>query len=146
VTASLSGLLISLFFKILAPELLDIKLTRVWETFLGVGIPVFIMLVAELINKPILGQWRVTPTSDTTSEKLAPAMAHSESQEQNIFGVRVIAVSVGIVGTGIFILGLFARQGTVATIIGGLIALGFLPIWRSSNRFQKVSNDQNYNI
>ena len=139
VTASLAGLIISLFFKLLAPDLLHIKLTRVWETILGVCIPLLILGIAELVNKKqsIIFQTAASDRSEDLQTETASGERQQQAREQNVFGVKVIAISIGIVGVGVFILGTIAHQGLVAMIVGGIIAAEFLPIWRAAVKIQK---------
>ncbi|MFA6087758.1 sodium:solute symporter family protein [Mucilaginibacter sp.] len=139
VLASLAGLIISLFFKLLAPGLLGIKLSRVWETALGVCIPLIILAVTELVNKaqPVPLEIASFDQSDKSQTKTSSGEIHEQAQQQNIFGIKVIAISIGIVGVGVFILGTIAHQGSVAMIVGGIIAMAFLPIWRAAIKIQK---------
>lgn len=139
VLASLAGLAISLFFKIAAPALFDIRLSRVWETALGVGIPLFVLLVAELSNKQQIGELLEEKEPLTGNQKLNTSReSHQQSQRQNIFGIKVIAISIGIVGIGVFTLGTIANQGLVAMVVGGIIAFSFLPIWRAALKIQRT--------
>lgn len=139
VLASLAGLIISLFFKIAAPGLLDIRLSRVWETALGVCIPLFVLFLAEIFNKQQVANL-VQESQIFVNEKFtATKESHHQSQKQNIFGIKVIAISIGVVGIGVFTLGFIANQGVVAMIVGGIIALAFLPIWRSALKIQKTN-------
>ncbi|MEJ5961435.1 sodium:solute symporter family protein [Pedobacter immunditicola] len=139
VLASLAGLIISLFFKIAAPALLDIRLTRVWETALGVCIPLFVLLLAEIFNKQqVANVVQESQTSGIEEKPNVTKASHHQSQKQNIFGIKVIAISIGIVGVGVFSLGFTANQGVVAMIVGGIIALAFLPIWRSALKIQRT--------
>jgi SSS family solute:Na+ symporter len=136
VSASIAGLVISLFFKLLAPRLWHIELSRAWETALGVGIPLMVLLLAEFINKPVSFEIVLRiPTEPVTA-----ADHHRQSQEQNAFGIKVIAIAIGIVGCGIFILGAIASEGLVAMIVGGIITLAFYPLWRSAQRIKKLNN------
>lgn len=140
VLASLTGLVVSLFFKLLAPDLLHIKLTRVWETVLGVGMPLLVLLFAELTGSSRTGLSvipSVTADADDDANIKAAGDSHRQSQEQNAFGIKVIAMSIGIVGIGIFILGTIAQKGAVAMVVGCIIALAFLPLWRSAMKIQK---------
>ena len=125
VTASLISLMVSMFMKIGAPVLLEIKLDRVWETTLGVGLPLLVLLFFEVVNS-----MQHYPSFEGTADALLKTSKDSESKKQNAFGIRVIGISIALVGLGIGILGLVADNGTVAVIVGAGILLGGGAIWR----------------
>lgn len=124
VTASIASLVVSMFMKIGAPLLFDIKLDRFWETSLGVGLPLLILLLFECVNG-----LQVYPAFENKED--LHSHKSTEAEKQNIFGVRVIGASIGIVGLGIAILGMFAEKGEVAILVGALIVLSGIAIWRA---------------
>lgn len=132
ISASLCGLVISLALKLFGTELIGHKLDRMWETILGVGIPVFVLLCWEIYY--LLAQKEAAPYLLQTLEVKA---SHSPAQDmdarsQNIFGMKVIASAIAVVGAGIAILGLVATGGSVAFFTGLIIALCSLPLFRSA--------------
>lgn len=141
VTASIAGLVVSLFFKIGAPLVLGFALNRMWETILGVGLPLLLLLVQELWGRTPgaeSGQWRQSVSStDDNKDLINKKSDHIQSVKQNVFGIKVIAIAVGIVGTGIFLLGSIANRGAVAMLIGGIIAVTFFPIWFSALKIER---------
>ncbi len=127
VTASLCGLLISLALKLFGNAILGFKLSRLWETVWGIGIPVIVLLLWEiyyrLVKKETPG-WSYAPEP-------AKAVASTEDKEthaQNNFGIRVIGMSVAIVGAGIALLGMLAEKGLVAIVVGLVIGLLAVPL------------------
>jgi len=136
VFATLASLSINLFFKVLAPSLLEIKLSRTIETALGMGIPIAILLAFELYysNKGFVSEKAIL--MDAEQEKLSKqpkeetVKTHFAAEKQNIFGIRVIAISMAVVGVGIMILGALAQGFSLvilsvgAAIIVGAIAIG----------------------
>jgi len=124
VMASLLSLLVSLFMKIGAPFLLDIKLDRFWETALGVGLPLVVLALFECVNSK-----QSYPAFERIGEE--DLQKDREADRQNVFGVKVIGISIAVVGLGIVILGLIAAKGLTATIVGSLIIIGGLAIWRA---------------
>jgi len=135
VTASLCGLIISLALKLFGNELIGHKLDRVWETALGVGIPVFVLLCWELYYK-LTGK-TVTYIATTVAADNADATAgiqDKDAADQNTFGIKVIAGAIAVVGAGVALLGAFAEKGLVAIITGVAILLLSLPLWRSAVR------------
>lgn len=114
ITISVVSLVVSLFFKILAPSVLGITLNRTMETVLGVGFPLLLLLLFEAYarasNKEVPYLLHV--------EKDTNAHTSVEALKQNRFGIRVIAWSTAFVGLGIAILGYIAENGTIALIVG----------------------------
>ena len=138
ITASLAGLVISLSLKLFGTELLGYKLNRVWETALGVGIPLAVLLVWEIYY---LATKYESPAAALFDKRLTPAgvvaeIEEADAQGQNIFGVRMIAGAVMVVGAGIALLGLFADRGTVAMVVGLVILVLGLPLWRSARKMK----------
>lgn len=135
ISASVCGLVISLSLKIFGTELIGHKLNRTWETALGVGIPVLVLLCWEI--------YYLLAKKEVPSEMLQPMpvnTAHADEQnmdakKQNVFGMRVIASAIAVVGGGIAILGLIASGGMVAFFTGLVIALCSLPLFRSARTY-----------
>lgn len=121
VTASLTGLIISLCLKLGATSILGYKLSRTWETALGVGLPFLVMLFFELYyyytQKAAVFSLESLQNRETTH-------SHDDADEQNSFGVKVILYSITFVGLGIALLGCFAERGQTAITIGILTAIG----------------------
>lgn len=135
ISASLSGLIISLTLKLFSEDLLGHKLSRLWETALGVGIPIAVLLIWELYYAS------KNYESPRASAVIKPAVAISEKKasdadanNQNNFGIKIIAGAIGIVGAGIAMLGALAQKGTTAMIIGLVIFFLAIPLWRSVSR------------
>ena len=130
ITASLAGLLISLALK-LAGGPLGIHLSRFAETATGVGIPLIVLAVRELYPvHPAESAPAIPQADDPAGMEQAPGIAHAYTK-QNRFGVRVIAISVALVGAGITLLGFLAEKGLVARWVGAFIFLMAIPAWIS---------------
>lgn len=127
VTATLASLVINLFFKVIAPDLIDLKLTRTMETVLGMGIPMLILLIFELryISTGLVSSRAIEMKNALALTKQVEVFdeeEHRAAEKQNIFGVRVIAISMAVVGAGIVYLGLVAPSfSTTIAIVGALI-------------------------
>lgn len=127
IVISIVSVVVSLFFKALAPSLLDIKLSRTVETILGVGLPLVLLAFFELYAaiKGIKVPYFITEAGESG---LSPDI---ESAKQNIFGTRVIAWSAGFVGVGISLLGFLAENGSVAVVVGaGIVIISALILIR----------------
>lgn len=116
---SVTSLLVSLFFKVLAPGMLGITLSRTMETVLGVGLPLLMLSVYETYA---YYAGKNIPFLHLTTEGNA-AFNSGEAAKQNIFGTRVIALSTAFVGLGITILGAIAENGTIALVTGVVVML-----------------------
>jgi solute:Na+ symporter, SSS family len=125
VTATILSLVINLFFKIISPSLLDIKLNRTMETTLGMGIPILVLAIFEIyysLNQKVSAKALLMEINSEAKERVHNPAAHIESLKQNRFGVRVIALSMGVVGIGITTLGILAdRFGGVVISVGAVI-------------------------
>lgn len=132
ISASLCGLIISLALKLFGPELIGHKLNRVWETALGVGIPMFVLLCWEIYYA--VKRKQATHSFVPQESKPQSLPDNEDAKSQNIFGIKIIAGSVAIVGAGVALLGMIADKGTVALAVGVCILLLSFPIWRSASR------------
>ena len=135
VSASLAGLVISLALKLFPVELIGHKLDRVWETSLGVGIPVFVLLCWEvyywLAGKEAVHNFiRAEKSHDTVT----PELHTNDATTQNTFGIKVIAASIAVVGAGIALLGMIANNGMVAAYVGLCILVISFLVWKAAKR------------
>ncbi len=134
VTISVIALVVSLFFKIFSVSVLGFKLNRTYETTLGVGLPLLLLALFDIYQ--IIRGVEHEPISSQTKNKQVgsslPVHNTEEANQQNRFGVQVIALSMGFVGLGVSILGLFANQNIPAIVVGLLIfCLAVLIGWRT---------------
>ena len=116
---SVASLLVSLFFKVLSPSLLGITLSRTLETLLGVGFPILLLVGFEVyayMTKQEIPYLEIIPEGTVTSRNAA-------ASKQNIFGIKVIALSTFVVGLGIAVLGYLAENGSMAFVVGVIIML-----------------------
>jgi solute:Na+ symporter, SSS family len=130
VTASLTGLLISLFLKLAAPTVLGFKLSRTYETAFGIGLPFLVMVLFELYY--YFNQKTATFSLENLQNRES-THSHDDADEQNNFGVKVILYSITFVGLGIALLGCFAEKGQTAILIGVLTTVGGgFSIWKTT--------------
>jgi SSS family transporter len=132
ISASLCGLVISLGLKLFGPALLGFKLSRLWETAWGVGIPIIVLLLWELYYILIGYESPSAALPDKPQTAALMAEQKADAQRQNVFGIKIIAGAIGIVGAGIAVLGMLAKSGTVAFVVGLLILMLAFPLWRST--------------
>jgi SSS family transporter len=129
ISASLCGLVISLGLKLFGG-----KMDRVWETALGVGIPIVVLLLWEVYYS-LTNKQAAAHLLQSTVQTASTAHADSDAKAQNQFGMRVIATAIAVVGTGIALLGWVAAEGTVALCTGVVIAICALPLFRAAKHY-----------
>ncbi len=130
VLVTVISLLINAFFKFLAPSILGISLDRTTEMSMGVGIPMVLLIIIELINyfKGFVAPVTDKMTSDSSSDE------ESESSgEGNKRGGRVIGLGISGIGLLISILTFFAdaEKITIAIIGSIVLLLGLFVIYKN---------------
>lgn len=139
ISATLVSLLVNLYFKVISPAAFGLKLSRTIETAFGVGLPVLLLALFEIYNR---SKNIVTVHEAKPVEKTAPqdknnnaVYHHREAERQNIFGIRVIAISTGVVAIGIMVLGAVApRYSFTVCVVGAAVLLLSLFIGRIARR------------
>lgn len=115
------GLCVNLFFKTLAPLLLDFKLSRGMETIVGVGLPLLLLLAYELWarSKSIIADEYTTYMLSRNQRKQEAVVADPaealEIQKQNRFGLQVIAGALLFTAVMLLILSFLTTDGTLVT-------------------------------
>lgn len=144
VTATVVSLIVNLFLKVVAPDLIDLKLTRTMETVLGMGIPMLILLIFEVVyqSKGFVSSRAIEMKNAQALTKQIEAFneeEHQAAEKQNIFGIRVIAISMAVVGAGIIYLGLVAPSFSfIITVVGALILIAALLIGVVTVKKEKI--------
>lgn len=144
-----AGLLVNLFFKVLSPGLLDFRLSRAWETAIGVGLSLLLLLVYELYQRSrgvVADEY--TRYEAARRQKRDEALQQAQEPEeaaaiaaQNRFGLRVIAGALVFTSLMLFGLSLLADAGAGPTaLIGGIIGLAALIPWRAAERMNVSSH------
>jgi len=147
VSVTIASLVINLFFKVLAPSLIDLKLSRTVETALGMGIPMVSLLLFEIYYRAkgqlsakalVMEQHRL---EIHRTVQVKDVDSHLAAEKQNIFGIRVIAISMAVVGLGIIYLGLLATNFiSIIVAVGAIIFISALAIAAfTSKRSQKIA-------
>lgn len=135
VSATILALLINLFFKVISPSLIGLKLDRTMETCLGMGIPIMVLLSFELYYKA-KGKVSIKALESLSMENKKPEFnEHLDASAQNKFGIRVISLSMGVVGIGIGILGYLSTTFSGMVMgVGIVILLAAIMIWKLAER------------
>jgi solute:Na+ symporter, SSS family len=123
------GLTINLFFKILAPLLLDFKLSRGGEAIVGIGIPLLLLLGYELWARSrnlVASEYEEYRQSRERQKAQAVEMSEEETlaiKAQNVFGLKVIAFSLVFVAGMLLAISAFATMGNGITVAIGIVVL-----------------------
>jgi Na+/proline symporter len=114
---------VNLFFKFLAPLILNIKLDRSEEMFLGVGLPALLLGLYELwaYQKSSISAHFATYMKGKSTEKLESEEEANDSLQQNKYGIRVLGLAFIAIGTIFIALGAFADKGAVYTLAMGIL-------------------------
>src|SRR3546814_8954709 len=127
----------SVFFKFIAPAVLEISLDRMQETVLGVSLPIVLLAIFEVAyrNTP----YRV-PVVASADERVADGEEALHGKLQGALAIKTIALALLGVGSLIFILGLFATHGKIAVLIIALVIvmLGVMLLLSSRRSQQRV--------
>lgn len=143
---TLTSLGINLIFKFITPVIWNFSLHRAPEMIVGVGGPVLMLLSYEV--------WSVTKgnislryydyinrikTEKDVGDTLQEAFDR-ESDEQNIYGLKVIAISLAFTGVLMISLSLIAEDARILVALMGSLIVGIsLFIWKYTTK----NNDNN---
>nr|WP_202406171.1 sodium:solute symporter family protein [Hufsiella ginkgonis] len=124
---TLISLLVNLFFKVLLPQIFDLKLDRAQEMMLGVGLP-FLMLAAyeayayfNQLYSPEYTHYQALRAQRKEDALEISAREAAEIKKQNRFGLKVIAFSLTFIALLLFILSFLATTST--TLVTGIAVL-----------------------
>ncbi len=126
---TISSLTVNMFFKFIAPIMLDIRLDRMTETVLGVFLPLTLLTFFEILyrKKP----YKVVNVDTVALNEDVSEQIHGDNQSR--LAIKTVAFALLGVGLMISILGINASTGGVTVISIGLTivltGLAFL-FWR----------------
>src|SRR5690606_9114624 len=106
---TLFSLCVNAFFKFLGPVVLDVGLTRMQETVLGVALPIVVLAVFELIYRK--RPYRIAEAVTAAPAGPSETTAQAHGAQQSRLAIRTVAYALLGVGTMIFVLGLMAESG-----------------------------------
>lgn len=138
------SLAVNLFFKFAAPVLWDFSLDRAPEMILGVGGPLIMLLAYELwayYKSRTSDQYRAYKKAEeekSIQEKLAESVGDT-SEEQNQYGLKVIAWSLAF--TGLLIIGISFLAGKANLLVGavGAAIIGVAWwVWRVARKLPEL--------
>lgn len=121
VAVTVISLAINGFFKFFAPNVIDVQLSRATEMMVGVGIPILLLIVVEIIH------WtnKTEPIQFNTYRHLVSNRPAMETvSEGNAKGTRVIGIGVTLTGLLLLALAALATHGKVlVAAMGGIVVL-----------------------
>jgi solute:Na+ symporter, SSS family len=139
-------LCINLFFKLITPAMMDLKLSRAQENILGVGLPILLLIAAELWARRKTHYSREYLDFEAHKVDLQEAELETTPAEkrevlkQNGFGLKVIAFSLAFTGIILFALSLLTTSGKIITACMAFVVLlsAFIP-WQACKKVnQKI--------
>ena len=130
----------NMFFKILAPALIDTSLSRANEMLLGAGLPFLLLLGNEIIARyrnKTSAEYLEMQRRKSYRESAALVEVSQEElaaiRKQNKFGLRVIAFSLAFIAALLYVLSLVtAKSGTLVAGIATVILLCALIPYKAS--------------
>lgn len=142
-------LIINVIFKLILPYAIHFKLNRAQEMVLGVGLPLLLLLIQELVQSVRIKEgWdyknyiaqKAVFTSNKTKMDREEAFA---IKKQNHFGLRVIAFSLFFTAVMLFGLSFVASTGKMLTAIIALIILvaSAIPAFAARRSKQKLAQE-----
>lgn len=114
------SLCINGFFKFFAPILLNVEFSRATEMMVGVGVPVLLLVVSEIL----FTSKKSTQTQYNAYLKSREKIEHEPTAaEGNSKGVRVIGIGVASIGLLVLMLATLAEKDSVLVAIMGSVVL-----------------------
>lgn len=143
---TLVTLAINIIFKIILPVLIQFKLNRAEEMVVGMGLPLLLLLIIEIIQ-----QSRIKESDDykkylvlraqinTNGEKTEPEEVYA-IKKQNHFGLQVIAFSLLFTSFMLFGLSMISTSGKLLTAIiaGSILIASSIPAWAAYRSKQRL--------
>ena len=126
------SLTINLLFKFVTPAWLGISLNRPEEMLLGALLPFTLLGLYEVYARKTKGTRQQYFQYQTIQED-KPKHEETESGEQNRYGIKVMAITLLIIGALIVILGLMSKTAVIlVTVVGALIFVVALWLFKAS--------------
>ena len=121
---------VNLFFKFVSPVLMNLKLDRSEEMFLGVGLPLLLLSIYELWARQ-RGKISSHYTTFISGKIEQSTKEENDSHPQNTYGIRVLGLAFIAIGSIFIALGINAERGAGYTLAMGLAItlLGIILIW-----------------
>ncbi|MBU2881663.1 Na+:solute symporter [Psychrosphaera sp. B3R10] len=128
-TTTIVSLAVNGFFKFISPEFLSVSLDRAQEMMLGVGLPVIILAVFELVLRarkqqaPLYQAYVEATAARTVAAEL---VSNEQHNSDNTKGIKVIGFGITAIGAIMLSLAFIADKGqiVVATMGAIIFAIG----------------------
>jgi SSS family transporter len=115
---TLISLIINVFFKFITPKAFNLSLNRTEELLLGVGIPIILLILVELLAKPAVSLGK------PIESQILTAAEELEEGKQNDFGIKVLSISLISIGFLFALLAIKAVESAFYLIGIGLVIAG----------------------
>lgn len=140
---------VNIFFKFISPEVMNLNLTRGMEMIVGASLPAFLLLITEAylyFTKSVKTQYRMDYEISKEKCIINPKETKNDQSDQaNLYGRKIIATGILVIGFLIVGLSLIADFGQLLiSSMGGIICVLALLIWPwSSTRLSFNNRKQN---
>jgi len=126
------SLAINLLFKFVTPAWLGVSLNRPEEMLLGALLPFTLLGLYEVYARQAKGI-REQYSQYQTIQEGKPKHEETESGEQNRYGIKVMAITLLIIGVLIVVLGLMSKTAVIlVTVVGAIIFVVALWLFKAS--------------
>ncbi|WP_286133533.1 sodium:solute symporter family protein [Colwellia sp. UCD-KL20] len=125
-TTTIVSLAVNVFFKFISPVLFSLSLDRAQEMILGVGLPMIILGIFELIlriRKKEAPLYQAYIEATAIRAATADLVSNKQHQSDNTKGIKVIGFGITAIGAIMLSLALIADKGQVAVASMGAIIL-----------------------
>ena len=125
-TTTIVSLAVNVFFKFISPVLFSLSLDRAQEMILGVGLPMIILTVFELIlriRKKEAPLYQAYVDATAVRAATADLVSNKQHQSDNTKGIKVIGFGITAIGAIMLSLALIADNGQVVVASMGAIIL-----------------------
>jgi Na+/proline symporter len=125
---------VNIFFKFISPEVMNLNLTRGMEMIVGASLPAFLLLITEAylyFTKSVKTQYRMDYEISKEKCIINPKETKNDQSDQaNLYGRKIIATGILVIGFLIVGLSLIADFGQLLiSSMGGIICVLALMIW-----------------
>lgn len=143
-------LLVNLCFKFITPWLMDLRLSRAMEMALGVALPFTMLALYEFVIAPQRSasadylRYKASRNQQQQQKQVKEEVAEAAAiHRQNLFGLRVIAFSLGFTALLLYVLSFITATGNalVAGIASAILLAALVPLRAAARLKQRLKKE-----
>lgn len=143
-------LLVNLCFKFITPWLMDFRLSRAVEMALGVALPFTMLALYEFVIAPQRSasadylRYKSSRNQQQQQKQVKEEVAEAAAiHRQNLFGLRVIAFSLGFTALLLYVLSFITATGNalVAGIASAILLAALVPLRAAARLKQRLKKE-----